>query len=33
MELEPIEFEEVAEEMRWRHAETPLHVRLEHQNL
>jgi hypothetical protein len=33
MELEPIEFQEVAEEVGWRHAQIPFHVILEHQNL
>jgi hypothetical protein len=33
MELKPVEFEEFAEEMAWRHAEAPLHVRLKHQDL
>jgi hypothetical protein len=33
VELQPIELQEICEERRWRHAETPLHVRFEHHDL
>jgi hypothetical protein len=30
MELQPIELQKICEKRRWRHTETPLHVRFEH---
>jgi hypothetical protein len=30
VELQPIELQKISEEKRWRHTETPLHVKFEH---
>jgi hypothetical protein len=30
VELQSIEFQKISKEKRWRHTETPLHVRFEH---
>jgi hypothetical protein len=33
VELQPVVFQEIGEEVGWWHAKTPLHMRFEHQNL
>jgi hypothetical protein len=33
VELQSVEFQKISEEKRWRHTETPLHMRFQHYNL